>query len=499
MKRILSFALILLLISCGGEPLVLKPGQLYLIKTARDEGCATFTHASNKGWEGVYYAGSGSLFADKRNVTFKGGSELVLVDPSGTETPVISYSEYEKPSFKPFPKTWEYRDSVYAVREIKEVPYAWAKGYWSTFPDTGESALRIFLSKVFDLKKTDLELKMDVYLPEDGGKVSRPLLVLIHGGAFFNGDKASLGYPEWGRYFAGRGYAVASVNYRMGFHLNTISVIRAGIRAVQDVNAAIFRIIHDVDIYGVDPERVFVAGTSAGAITALNTAFMTDEDIPVFAKGEGNLKAINAGIAQPFSIRAVGNMWGAVENVGILNNAPSAIVSIHSTGDPIVPYGSNHPFEEVFGNKVVFPMMFGSSIITSQAGKSRAALYPYDLSGRHTLHIDEDPFGVEYLNPIFSEITVTLRDFFADRMFPHPVKIVMGSSPNQYCIDAEDVKSVSWDITGGVFLRQDTSHVEVLLFPDASAHSITASGEYESGLTFCETLRFTNNSPIINR
>lgn len=490
-KCLFSLTALLLLVSCGGENVVLKPGQLYLINTTRDSGCAVFTHASNDGWEGVYYASTGSLFADKRKVTFKGGRELILVDPSGSRTPVVSYSEYEEPPFTPFPKTWEYRDSVYAVRDTLDVPYAKAKGYWSTFPDTGESNLQIFLSKVPDLKKTDLELTMDVYLPEDGGAVSRPLLVLIHGGAFFNGDKASLGYPEWGRYFASMGYVVASVNYRLGFHLNTISVVRAGVRAVQDVNAAIFRIIHDADIYGVDPERVFVAGTSAGAITALNTAFMKDENIPDQAKNEGGLKALNVEIAHPFSIRAVGNMWGAVEDTTILSNSNAAIVSIHSTGDPIVPYGQDHPFEEIFGNKVIFPTMYGSSVITYLVGSSRAALYPYDLPGLHTLHIDKDSTGAEYLNSRFSEIKSVLRDFFADRMLPHPVKISQGPSPNVFSVDATDVASISWRVDGGIFLQQGKDEVKVLFFPDSgAAHSVTASGEYKSGLTFSDSVYF---------
>lgn len=487
-KITLVLSVLLLLVSCGGENVVLKPRQVYLIQTTQDSGCATFTHASNDGWEGTYYASTGSLFADKRKVTLKGGREVVLVDSSGTRTPVISYSEYEDPPFVPFPKTWEYRDSIYAVRDTLDVTYARAKGYWSTFPDTGESALRIFLSKVPDLEKSSLELKMDVYLPEDGRAASRPLLVLIHGGAFFNGDKASLGYPEWGRYFAGLGYVVASVNYRLGFHLNTISVERAGVRAVQDVNAAIFRIIHDADVYGVDPERVFVAGTSAGGITALNTAFMQDKDIPSMAQNEGGVKDLNAEIAQSFSIRAVGNMWGAVSDTTILSNTNAAIVSIHSTGDPIVPYGKDHPFEEIFGNKVIFPTMYGSSVITSQVGTSRAVLHPYDLPGQHTVHIDKDSLGTEYLNSHFYEIESILRDFFAERMLPHPVIISKGPFPNVFRVDTEDVKSISWSVTGGIILQQDQGTVKVLLFPDAPSHSITVSGEYKSCLTFLDTL-----------
>lgn len=490
MKRIAwALAALLLLVSCSDEVGVkIVPGKLYVITTTRDNGCARFFPVSKKQWEGTYYVNTGSLYAVERKVTLKAGKKLVMIDPFKTKIPVLGYAEYEEPSFTPYPMTWEYRDSVYSVREMPDVPYARVKGYWSSFPDTGESNLQIFLSKVPSLIKTDLELTMDVYLPEDGGNALRPLLVFVHGGAFFNGDKASLGYPEWGHYFAGLGYVVASVNYRLGFHLTPVSVERAGFRAVQDVNAAIFRLLHDSDIYRVDPERIFVAGTSAGGITALNVAFMRDENIPASAKDEGGVNAINAGIAQPFSVRAVGNMWGAVEDTDILNNASTAIVSIHSTGDPIVPFGQDHPFEEIFGHQVIFPTMYGSSVITSAVGTSRATLHPYDLPGRHTLHIDRRPDGTEYLNARFFEIEAILRDFFSSRMLPHPVQLREVSYSNAFMVDTEDVKTLSWRVTGGVILQDWHNQIQVLFFPDADTHSVTASGVYNSGLTFYETI-----------
>lgn len=46
---------------------------------------------------------------------------------------------------------------------------------------------------IFDaINKKNIDLKMDVYLPDDDTIKNRPLLMLIHGGAFFIGDKASL-------------------------------------------------------------------------------------------------------------------------------------------------------------------------------------------------------------------------------------------------------------------------------------------------------------------
>ena len=490
-KRV-SFALILgvfLFSACDSEEFVVSLGQIYLITTTKDEGCAKFARSSRKHWEGTYYVRDGGLYAKARNVSLSKGRRLVMVDENGNDTPVLSIREYKAPRFEQYPKTWAYKDSVYSVSELPDEPYAKVRGYWSSFPNNGNTALSIFMSRVPQLQKSDLELKMDIYLPLDRGDALRPLLVFIHGGAFFNGDKASLGFPEWARYFAGMGYVVASVNYRLGFHLNTVSVERAGYRAVQDVNAAIVRIIHDADKYGVDPERVFVAGTSAGGITALNVAFMREDDIPRFARSEGGLMAVNQDIVEAFSIRAVGNMWGAVEDTGILGNTETAILSIHGTGDPIVPFGQGHPFEMVFGNSVIFPTMYGSGIITDLVGNGRAELIAYDVPNRHTLHIDKDNTGEEYLNPRFWEIRDALRDYFSAHMLPHPAKIQHVVDSPIFRVDDKDVRSINWKVEGGVIIRSEGAKVEALLFPDADSHSVSVSGEYQSGLTFSETVQ----------
>jgi len=429
------------------------------------------------------------LEAVKYDVTVKKTrKEIVLLNEEKEQIPVLNCITYEAPSFMEFPKTFDYKDSVYTVKEKLDVPYANAKGYWTSYPDTGDSNFQIFVSRIGDLKMKQQELTMDVYMPDDDGSATRPLLVLIHGGAFYNGDKADLSFPEWARYFAGLGYVVASVNYRLGFHMTTASVEKAGYRAVQDVNAAIVRLVHDKDKYGIDPERVFVAGTSAGGITALNVAFMRDENIPASAKEEGGVMDVNKSIVEPFTIRAVGNMWGAVEDTSILDNAQTAVISIHSRGDHVVPFGADHAFSDFFANKILFPITYGSGVITDILGKKRSKLMAYDIPHRHTLQITWEPTGEQHLNERFWEIEFALRDFFSDHMMPHPVKISHGSNSQFFTVNVDDVKSISWKVEGGVILSNTDSSAEVLLFPDASDQNVIVSGEYKSGLTFYEKL-----------
>ncbi len=98
--------------------------------------------------------------------------------------------------------------------------------------------------------------KLDIYLPADGGGPF-PVILSIHGGAFQIGDKRDVQlYP----FLSGldRGFAVASVNYR----LSGEAVFPAGLR---DTRAALRWLRAHADDYLLDPTRVIAWGGSSGA------------------------------------------------------------------------------------------------------------------------------------------------------------------------------------------------------------------------------------------
>ena len=57
--------------------------------------------------------------------------------------------------------------------------------------------------------------KMDIYQPQGDTNAKRPLLIYIHGGAFYAGDKATLDCIDFCTHFAKKGYVAVSVNYRL--------------------------------------------------------------------------------------------------------------------------------------------------------------------------------------------------------------------------------------------------------------------------------------------
>jgi len=290
-----------------------------------------------------------------------------------------------------------YMDSVYAVTEELGRVYATdVEGYWTSYPDMNEDFGDIYLRKVKDLATTrKLNLDMDLYYPKERAiECSRPLLILIHGGAFYNDDKrTAVGYPEMGRHFASRGFVVASINYRMGFKPVAADVDRAGYRALQDAHAAVCYLIENAQEFGIDTTRIFAAGSSAGAITALNLAFMQEKNRPsstiaggskkwfsskvggltgainrvaaLFGRAAlidpqklvndlglnsdlGTIGAVSGQLDRPFHINAVINLWGALHTTEMLKNSTkTAILSIHGDNDHIVPYNYGYPFDEV--------------------------------------------------------------------------------------------------------------------------------------------------------
>ena len=105
--------------------------------------------------------------------------------------------------------------------------------------------------------------RLDLYLPEKAeGRL--PLIVWIHGGAWYAGSKTD---PSPAMAMVGKGYAVASINYRLSQH----AVFPA---QIEDCKAAIRWLRANAGKYNLDPERIGVWGLSAGGhlVALLGTA-----------------------------------------------------------------------------------------------------------------------------------------------------------------------------------------------------------------------------------
>ena len=100
----------------------------------------------------------------------------------------------------------------------------------------------------------NVSLRLDLYVP--GTKGPHALFVWIHGGAFLGGDKANIFWTPVSS-LAQRGYAVASINYRLSGQATFPAL-------VQDAKAAIRWLRANAIRYEIKADRIVVGGESAG-------------------------------------------------------------------------------------------------------------------------------------------------------------------------------------------------------------------------------------------
>jgi len=192
--------------------------------------------------------------------------------------------------------------------------------------------------------------RMDMYLPPKAKGVS-PIVINIHGGGWNKGRKEDQsGFAA----FFKKGYAVANVEYRL------VQVAPAP-AAVQDVRCALIYIIEHAVELNIDPNRIVIMGSSAGAHLALMGGLLAnDHRFDTNCKTTKTVKVAaiisQSGITDvwdwahgPHHTSKSATMWlGAEANneafaktvsplTFVTKDSPPTFV-VHGDADPIVPY-----------------------------------------------------------------------------------------------------------------------------------------------------------------
>ncbi|MCL1851137.1 MAG: alpha/beta hydrolase [Bacteroidetes bacterium] len=400
-----------------------------------------------------------------------------------------NFTVYEPPTITEFPH--RYLDTLFSAYIYRDVEYAQAEGYWEYNFHTEEDMAKIlFDGVVASLKKKKLHLKMDIYVPQHAGKTERPLLMLIHGGAFYVGDKSELAIANTCKYFASLGYTTASINYRMGFQPTKWSIERTGYMAVQDAHAALRFLIANAEKYRIDPNNIFVGGSSAGGITTLNLAFMQNKNRPestyklLLSKDLGNIESVGKHQHISFQIKSVVNLWGAIENLNMLKNNNVSILSYHGADDPIVPYGYDFPMQKIAKKlaPVLFPKIYGSKPLHDELKK---------LGYREKLvTVNKDTHNLwetkGELNDTYDKIINDMKLFFYEDLVPNPVKIEHDTEQLQryFISNSKDVDVITWQCDGGFIINHNEKEALVIWKTDVENRKLITSGVYKNGAAF---------------
>lgn len=175
-----------------------------------------------------------------------------------------------------------------------------------------------------------LDLKLDVYAPAGDTVTARPAIVWVHGGGFSGGNRTSPEIVDQATTFARKGYVNVSITYRLSpggcsAAAPTSSCLTAIADAQHDAQAAVRFLRANASTYGVDPERIAIGGSSAGAITALNVGYNSTD--PGSSGNPGYSSAVKAAVS--------------LSGAKILSTAgpgDAAALLLHGTSDSVVPY-----------------------------------------------------------------------------------------------------------------------------------------------------------------
>jgi len=176
--------------------------------------------------------------------------------------------------------------------------------------------------------------KLDIYAPEQRGAPA-PVVFFIYGGGWDHGDRAD--YQFVGRAFAARGFVTVIADYRL--------VPEVRFPGFLEDSAAALRWVQDhIAEYGGDPQRLFLAGHSAGAynavMLALDPSYFKDYGVTLAIRGVAALSGPYD--FYPFEYDEVKNAFGNAPNpdgtqpVNLISTDAPPMLLTSGTYDPIV-------------------------------------------------------------------------------------------------------------------------------------------------------------------
>jgi acetyl esterase/lipase len=252
-----------------------------------------------------------------------------------------------------------------------------------------------------------VDLKMDLYPSKMANNKPAPVVVYIHGGGWYAGDKSTLRETWLASAVAeltARGYIVAAPNYRLAPQYKWPAQI-------EDAKCAVRHLRANASTYQLDPNRIGAWGRSAGGHLV---ALLGLSDANIAFEGDGGYPE------QPSSVQAVVDMFGPTDlkTFAAANVSASRMANQAFGQDPEV-LESASPVNYVSKGAPPFLILHGSGdqlVPPSQSQELHARLnaagVPTDLviveNAGHTF-----PRSIgENISPTHQEIKKMIANFF---------------------------------------------------------------------------------------
>ena len=223
--------------------------------------------------------------------------------------------------------------------------------------------------------KDKKKLELDFYKPKKIKGVL-PLLIYVHGGSFSGGKRNDKNTVRFAHDMAARGYAVASISYRLtmkklGFGCNTSSEdkVKAFNTASEDISAAVKYLLRKKRKFRLNPRKVILVGSSAGAEAVLNLVYVQpSKTLPIGFKFAGII-----------------SMAGAITSLDQITKESAIPTQLfHGTDDLLVPY-NNAPHHYCKPNSKGYLMLYGSKAIADKLKLLAHSFYLFTINkGDHS-------------------------------------------------------------------------------------------------------------------
>jgi acetyl esterase/lipase len=190
-----------------------------------------------------------------------------------------------------------------------------------------------------------------------------PTVLYVFGGGFKTGSRDHEYLMPFFRQLTGGGYRVVAIDYRLGLKdvtkmgVSQRDLLKKAIdMAVEDLYSATAFLLANPEATGVDPAKIVLCGSSAGAITVLQADWE-----------RCNGAAVAAALPADFAFAGVVSFAGAIySNQGkprYRNAKPAPTLLFHGIDDKIVTYKKISFFSLCFaGSDALFPVLEKSGV-----------------------------------------------------------------------------------------------------------------------------------------
>jgi acetyl esterase/lipase len=194
--------------------------------------------------------------------------------------------------------------------------------------------------------------KLDVYAPVERGQLA-PVVFFVYGGGWNRGTRSD--YEFVGRAFASRGFVTVIADYRLVPEVRYPDFL-------EDSASALRWVEDNIESYGGDPTRLYLAGHSAGAYNAVMLALD-----PSFLREYGVTMPIMAVAAisgpydfYPFEYSEVIEAFGQAPNpegtqpINLITSSAPPMYLASGTTDPIVRMQNTEHFAEALRQRGIW-------------------------------------------------------------------------------------------------------------------------------------------------